>query len=195
MLDKLLNPLRRQIGQMLTRALVTNIVDSFQRQNIQVKMHADESADNIERFQNYGFSSVPTTGAEAVMAALGGNLGQLVAIAVEDKTVRPKDGASGDVFLYHLEGHRVQLTKDGQIIITATSVTLNASQSCSIIAPTINLMGDINANDTVSISQAGETHVDGDITASDFILKDSGIKQSTHKHRDGDNELTTEPVQ
>ncbi len=84
-IEKALNSLRRRIVGMLSRALVTGIVEDLQRQNLQVKIHSDESCDNIERFQNYGTSSYPPEGSEAILAALGGNLGNLVAIAVEDK--------------------------------------------------------------------------------------------------------------
>lgn len=58
-IEKLLSPIRRKIVGMLSRALVTGIVEDLQRQNLQVKIHADESGDNIERFQNYGISSYP----------------------------------------------------------------------------------------------------------------------------------------
>lgn len=131
-INKLLAPIRRRITGMLTRAVVSGIVEDLQRQNLQVKMHADESADNIERFQNYGMSSYPPEGAEAIVAALGGALSGLVAIAVEDKKFRPK-GESGDVFLYHLEGHKIRLTKDGKIILTAQDVIFEIEDRKSVV--------------------------------------------------------------
>lgn len=83
--QKLLAPIRRRINGAITRAVVSGVVEGLQRQNLQLKMHADESVDDIERFQNYGCSSFPPVGSEAILAAIGGNLGNLVAVAVEDK--------------------------------------------------------------------------------------------------------------
>ncbi|WP_133154067.1 phage baseplate assembly protein V, partial [Vibrio kanaloae] len=115
--EKLLSPIKRRITGMVSRALVSGVVEDLQRQNIQVQGHSNESSDDIERFQNYGCSSFPPVGSEAILAAIGGNLGNLVAVAVEDKKYRPK-GESGDVFLYHLEGHKIRLTKDGKVVVT-----------------------------------------------------------------------------
>lgn len=39
-IDRLLAPIRRRITGMVTRALVTGIVEDLQRQNLQLKMHA-----------------------------------------------------------------------------------------------------------------------------------------------------------
>lgn len=155
LLDKALAPIKRRISQMLVRALVTSVNEDVKRQTLQVKMRADESADDIERFQNYGISSNPPLGSEAILAALGGNLGQLVAIAVENKDYRPQ-GEIGDVFLYHLSGHQIQLTKDGTINITANKVNLTATEEVNIVSPTVNVTGNTNFNDAFKISESGD---------------------------------------
>ncbi|MFA0089070.1 MULTISPECIES: phage baseplate assembly protein, partial [Vibrio] len=81
-IERLLAPIKRRITGAITRAVVSGVVEDLQRQNLQLKMHADESVDDIERFQNYGCSSFPPIGSEAILAAIGGNLGNLVAVAV-----------------------------------------------------------------------------------------------------------------
>lgn len=58
--------------------------------------------DDIERFQNYGMTSYPPVGSEAVVIALKGSLDQRVAVAVEKKDLRPK-GEQNDVIVYHAE--------------------------------------------------------------------------------------------
>jgi len=208
-INKLLAPIRRRITGMLTRAVVSGIVEDLQRQNLQVKMHADESADNIERFQNYGMSSYPPEGAEAIVAALGGALSGLVAIAVEDKKVRPK-GESGDVFLYHLEGHKIRLTKDGKIILTAqdvifeiantftistTDVIFNASGSFTIISPETLIQGPLHVTGDIS-TDSRITAVNG-ITSNSVItgsdLSANNISYLGHIHKDAENRPTTAP--
>ncbi|MCF4173523.1 phage baseplate assembly protein V [Vibrio sp. McD22-P3] len=194
-IEKLLAPIKRRITGMVTRALVSGIVEDLQRQNVQVQIHSDESADNIERFQNYGMSSVPPTGSEAILAALGGNLGNLVALAVEDKKVRPK-GEIGDVFLYHLEGHQIRLTKDGKVVITATDVTLELSNSLTIISPETLIQGPLHV--TGGISTDLGIFATGGITSASVVggsdLTAGNISYLGHFHKDAENRNTSVPV-
>ncbi|MEF1256008.1 phage baseplate assembly protein V [Vibrio sp. M260112] len=194
-IEKLLAPIKRRITGMVTRALVSGIVEDLQRQNVQVQIHSDESADNIERFQNYGMSSVPPTGSEAILAALGGNLGNLVALAVEDKKVRPK-GEIGDVFLYHLEGHQIKLTKDGKVVITATDVTLELSNSLTIISPETLIQGPLHV--TGGISTDLGIFATGGITSASVVggsdLTAGNISYLGHFHKDAENRNTSAPV-
>ena len=194
-IDRLLAPIRRRITGMITRALVTDVVENLQRQNIQVKMHANESADNIERFQNYGFSSVPPPGSEAILAALGGNLANLIALAVEDKKVRPQ-GESGDVFLYHQEGHKIRLTKDGKIVITATDVIFEALNSYTIISPETLIQGPLHV--TGGISTDLGIFATGGITSASMVsglnLTAGGFNYLGHFHKDAKKRNTSIPV-
>ncbi|WP_447077667.1 phage baseplate assembly protein V [Shewanella algae] len=193
-IDKLLAPIRRRITGMLTRALVTGIVEDLQRQNLQLKMHADESGDNIERFQNYGISSNPPVGAEAIVAALGGSLSGLVAIAVEDKKYRPQ-GESGDVFLYHLEGHKIRLTQAGQIIVTATDVIFEAANSFTIISPETLIQGPLHV--TGGISTDLGIYATGAITSGSVVtgsdLSANNISYLGHTHLDAESRPTSAP--
>lgn len=208
-IDRLLAPIKRRITGMLTRAVVSGIVEDLQRQNLQMKMHADESADNIERFQNYGISSFPPEGSEAIVAALGGSLSGLVAIAVEDKKCRPQ-GEIGDVFLYHLEGHKIRLTKDGKIILTATDVIFEITNTFSIAAT--DVIFDVSNSFTIISPETliqGPLHVTGDIstdlsieaagtiTSADVVtgsdLSANGISYLGHVHKDAEDRPTTTP--
>lgn len=208
-IERLLAPIKRRITGMLTRAVVSGIVEDLQRQNLQVKMHADESADNVERFQNYGMSSFPPTGAEAIVAALGGSLSGLVAIAVEDKKCRPQ-GEIGDVFLYHLEGHKIRLTKDGKIILTATDVIFEITNTFSIAAT--DVIFDVSNSFTIISPETfiqGPLHVTGGIStdlgiyAVGSIISDSivygsdlsagGITYLGHTHKDAEDRPVTPP--
>ena len=100
--QKLMAPLWRRVRLIADRAIVTAVTDSFNRQGLQLKVLADEATDDVERFQNYGHTSVPPAGSEAIVLGIGGARAGLVAIAVEDKSVRPKDLEAGDNCLYHL---------------------------------------------------------------------------------------------
>lgn len=68
----------------------------------------------LNAFQNYGLTSVPPAGSEAIIAAIGGQLPDLLPLLL--KSCRPKGGIELDVCLYHFEGHNLLLTKDGKAI-------------------------------------------------------------------------------
>lgn len=168
--QKLIAPLQRRLRLIADRAIVTLVNDSLQRQGLQLKVLADESADDVERFQNYGHTSVPPEGAEAIVLGLGGARAGLVAIAVEHKGSRPKDLEAGDSCLYHLEGHRIILRKNGVIEIAAKTVTLTATEKFTIISPDNEIQGPL--------------HVTGPIS-SDEDVKAGDISLSGHDHEEG----------
>lgn len=88
--SRAIGAISRRLRLMVDRAVVRIVTDSLGRQNLQVQSLADETNDDVERFQNYGVSSVPPVGSEAIVVAVGGRRSGLVAIAVEDKKSRPR---------------------------------------------------------------------------------------------------------
>ncbi|WP_425968151.1 phage baseplate assembly protein V [Aeromonas dhakensis] len=168
--QKLMAPMVRRLRLIADRAVVTLVKDSLQRQGLQLKVLADETADDVERFQNYGHTSVPPAGSEAIVLGIGGARAGLVAIAVEDKSVRPKDLEAGDNCLYHLEGHRIILRKDGLLEIEAKTVIISATEKLTMMSPDIEIQGPL--------------HVTGPIT-SDEDVKVGDISLSGHDHEEG----------
>ncbi len=168
--QKLMAPMMRRLRLIADRAVVTMVTDSLQRQGLQLKVLADEAADDVERFQNYGHTSVPPVGSEAIVLGIGGARAGLVAIAVEDKSVRPKDLEAGDNCLYHLEGHRIILRKDGLLELEAKTVIINASEKLTMISPDTEIQGPLHVTGPISS--------DEDVTAGDISL-------SGHDHEEG----------
>ncbi|SLQ78279.1 Mu-like prophage protein gp45 [Klebsiella pneumoniae] len=157
--------LGRRMRLMVDRALVRIVTDSLGRQNLQVQSLADETNDDVERFQNYGFTSVPPAGSEAIVVAVGGRRGGLVAIAVEDKGSRPRGGEEGDVILYHQEGHVIVLKKNGLAEIRVKKINLIAEESCDIIGKQINITGPTSFSEDIQVkgkSFLKYFHIDGD---------------------------------
>ncbi|AWT21332.1 phage baseplate assembly protein V [Klebsiella grimontii] len=155
----------RRLRLMVDRALVRIVTDSLGRQNLQVQSLADETNDDVERFQNYGFTSVPPAGSEAIVVAVGGRRGGLVAIAVEDKGSRPRGGEEGDVILYHQEGHVIVLKKNGLAEIRVKKINLIAEESCDIIGKQINITGPTSFSEDIQVkgkSFLKHFHIDGD---------------------------------
>ncbi|WP_394294617.1 phage baseplate assembly protein V [Aeromonas rivipollensis] len=177
--QKLMAPMMRRLRLIADRAVVTMVTDSLQRQGLQLKVLADETADDVERFQNYGHTSVPPTGSEAIVLGIGGARAGLVAIAVEDKSVRPKDLEAGDNCLYHLEGHRIILRKDGLLELEAKTVIINASEKLTMMSPDTEIQGPL--------------HVTGEIT-SDTDVKTGTTSLKGHVHNQSGGGQTSAPV-
>lgn len=161
-LNKVLSPLKRGLKSLISRAVVSIVTDSFSRQNLQVRLQADEVVDDVERFQNYGHSSVPK-GGEAIVLAVGGKRSHLVAIAVEDKGVRPSGLKPGDSVLYHAEGHTLLLTENGEAILTCKKFTVEADTVLFDTPQTqftgdVDIMGTSRATDHLSNGKSGASH-------------------------------------
>lgn len=199
--DKAVSRIKRRIISMITRAIVVDVIEDLQRQAIQITGESNESGDNIERFQQYGFSSVPPADSEAIIAALKGNLAQRVALAVEKKELRPQ-GDSLDVFIYHAEGHSIQLTKDGKCIISVTDAILEATSSFTIISPETLIQGPLHVTGGIStdlgIFATGAIQSGSSITAAGIVggadLVADNISYLGHRHIYETNKITEGPT-
>jgi len=135
--------------------------DGKKLQQVQVELLADEVKDSVERFQQYGFTSVPLTGAETVCVFLGGGRDHGIVVAIDDRRYRLTGLENGDVALYTDEGTKIVLGRDRTITVdcdtwnetskeTVTVKTkafkvecetldLTASQSITVNSPSVDV--------------------------------------------------------
>lgn len=111
-LHRALAPLRRRVQLMIGRAVIAVVDDNTKAQSVQITLLADEVHDGAERFQEYGFTSVPLAGAEAIVAFVGGLRSHGVIIAVEDRRYRLTGLQGGEVALYDDQGQAIILKRD-----------------------------------------------------------------------------------
>lgn len=154
--DRLLGPLKRRIMLMIGRSVVALVDDSLKMQGLQITLLADEVRDGAERFQNYGFTSHPHPGAEAIAACVAGNRDHVVVLAVDDRRYRLKPLEQGEVAIYTDEGDKVVLKRGGTIEVTA-------STKVHLITPLVECTGDLQVAGDVHV--AGNVVVDGQVTA------------------------------
>lgn len=177
---RMLEQLARRLRLIVDRAVVRIVTDSLGRQNLQVQTLADATNDDVERFQQYGLTSFPPAGSEAIVLSVGGRREGMVAIAVEDKRCRPTGLDEGDVCLYHGDGQsRIILKADGVIQITGKTVNYTASEIFEINTAQLKIAGPAEFSEDVTVR--------GDINA-------GGKSFIKHIHKDGDGENTTEPL-
>lgn len=144
-IQRLLEPLRVSIRMMLSRAIVNVINDSTNMQLMQIEVLSKEIKDDVERVQNYGFTSVPKPGAEAFVGFINGNKDHGIIIAVDDSRVRLKNLEAGEVAVYHESGTYIKLKEDGSI--------------------------ELNSNKDINIIQSGKIQLGGDaLTALDGVV-------------------------
>jgi phage gp45-like len=170
-LSRLLQPVIRALRLGVRRAILASLDDSAKIQLAQIAFGAvDDSATEArakcERFQQYGFTSVPhgpnaAGEAEAIVFFLGGQCDHPIVLAVDDRRYRLKGLEAGEVAIYSDEGDQVVIKRGGNIRVVA-------STKVEITSPHVTISGDLTvAGDVKSTS--------GDVVAGSIHLK-------THKH-------------
>lgn len=111
-------PIWQAIRNTVARAVVHLVDDGRKLQRVQLGVLADETVDDAEHFQPYGFSSVPLVGAEAVAIFPGGNRAHPLLIAVADRRYRPTGSDPGEVTVYNHTGATAVFKANGDIVLT-----------------------------------------------------------------------------
>lgn len=145
--QKLLEPIRRRLAQIVTRAVLLGADDRPGLQEAQIKALADEVMDRIERFQNYGFSSVPLPGAEGLFLAPGACRSNGVLVCVDDRRWRIKGLRGGEVAVYTDEdqgadGCRIVLKRGNRIEIQARDIDIRAENRLHLSGREVEIHGD-----------------------------------------------------
>lgn len=171
-LDRLLEPMRRQVRNLVARAVVSLVNDGAKMQTLQLGVLKGETRETVERFQNYGLTSVPLAGAECVVLFRNGVRDHPLAIAVDDRRYRPTGLEAGEVELYHYVGDYIRL-KNGRIIEVV------AGAKVTVTAPEIEITGNVKIVGNVDIT--GAVAITGGVTATEDVVA-SGISLVNHTH-------------
>jgi len=138
---KMIEGVSRRIALMVAKGIINTISDRNGIQTLQVGFFEDEIRNNVNRYQEYGFTSVPKKGAEAIGVFVGGNRDHGIIIAVDDKRYRLRGLEGGEVALYTDEGDNIHLKRNHKIEINATGlnsqVIVNA-KSVQLGGPSVN---------------------------------------------------------
>jgi phage gp45-like len=170
-MQRTLRPLLQRLQLMIGRAVVLLVNDGSKLQGLQVSLLADEVRDQVERFQNYGFTSHPLPGAEAVAASVAGNRDHVLVIAVDDRRYRLTALQQGEVAIYTDEGDKIVLKRGGTIEVTAsTKVVLDTplvqctgnvtvagtlTAGVDVVAAGISLVGHVHGGVDTGVGNTG----------------------------------------
>lgn len=157
-LHKFTAPLKRRIRLMISRSVLRAADDERRIQELRLAVLEGESMDRVQRFQEYGFTSRPLPGAEAIGVAVGASRGHFVAVAVDDRRHRKRNLKEGEVALYTDEGDFILLAR-GRVMeivagaalnVTAPEVTVTATTQVTIDTPQMRVTGDLSVDGEVS---------------------------------------------
>jgi phage baseplate assembly protein V len=101
------------IKSLLTANTVVSVDDSTKLQTMKVKGSLGSVRDKVERIQNYGLSSKPPVGSEAVVGNLSGSSDHPTVIACDSSAWRILGLEDGEVVLYSKFGAKILLNALG----------------------------------------------------------------------------------
>jgi phage baseplate assembly protein V len=170
-LKRAMDPMLRRVMLMVGRAVLELVNDASKMQSAQVSLLDDEVRDNVERFQNYGFTSVPEAGAEGVALSVTGNRDHVILVAVDDRRYRKLGMQPGEVAVYTKWGDFIHLKQSECLVQHSTKITATA--------PSIEANGNVQVNGNLSVS--------GTISSTSTIsavgqITGAGKSLSTHVH-------------
>lgn len=137
-IQRALRPLATRIANLVARAVVSLVDDDERMQVLQLGVLSGETRGDVERVQNYGFTSVPLEGSEAVVLFVGGRRDHGLAVAVDDRRHRLTGLEPGEVAIYTDEGDRVVIERGGTVRVTASTKVV-------VDAPLVELAGNADA--------------------------------------------------
>jgi len=158
-----MNPIRL----LVSRAVLALINDAAKLQRLQIQLMADEERGDVERFQDYGFTSHPHKGAEAIALSVGGSRSHMVVIAVEDRRYRLAGLEEGEVAMYTDEGDKIVLKRGREIEVTAGTRVI-------VDTPNTLIKGNLHVE--------GDTTCDGDVSDAAGSMQEMRDIYNGHTH-------------
>lgn len=108
---------------MVTRVKVKITDDSKPFQVLQIEALKDEVFDNVERYQDYGFSSHAPKESKGLSLAVGSNRDGQVIIRLDSPEHRFKDLKEGDSVQYDKDGQFIHLSEGQNLLIKINTKT------------------------------------------------------------------------
>lgn len=142
-MDRQLRSLARRARLGVARGILRLVNDASALQLAQVGLMGNETRSNLERMQEYGYTSHPHVGAEATVVFVGGNRDHGLIIAVDDRRYRLQALEAGEVALYTDEGDKIHLKRGNEIEVTTQVFRVIASDMVRMETPELRVTGEI----------------------------------------------------
>lgn len=154
----------RRIMNILARGRLTGTDDTHGIQMSNVRLLHNEAKTRVERFQQYGLSSVPHNDTEVVVFFPGGSREHGIVLSVDDRGKRIRGMEAGEVALYSANGDYLLLKNGNEVVLVTKTLRLKVETEIIIDAPKVTINApEINTTGNVTIN--GDLHATGSITA------------------------------
>ncbi|PWD90337.1 phage baseplate assembly protein V [Ignatzschineria cameli] len=176
---------RDNLRKLIRQGRLAMLNDATDTQIAQVELFADEVVGDVERLQNYGFTSMPTEGG-VYLVNIGGKGNQPVILVVNDDKTRLRINP-GEVAVYHSEGHHIVLKASGVIEANCTTLIANADESVSVTTKTAEITATESATITTKSAKidAPETEITGNANVGGNLMIAGGIGMGGAKPEKG----------
>ena len=188
--ERLLARHSRTMRNIVARGVLQMVNDGTKMQSVQVAVLDGELIDGAERAQNYGFSSNPLAGAEAIVVCVGADRSHPVIIVADDRGSRATGLQPGEVKVYTHEGDYIHLMNQNKmefktrhlkimaeddVEIATKNLLINASAGVEINTPDFAMGGAGGGNASAAL--------DGGMTATeDFAANSGAVSLRGHVH-------------
>ena len=196
--DSFMESLRNLMRDGVARAVLNVVDDEGNMQRVQISLLEDEVIDDVERFQNYGFTSVPEEGTEATVVFVGADRSHPVVVVADDRRVRKKGLKPGEVAVYHKNGDFIHLKNENEIEVktktfnvNCTTATLSASSEITLDTPLVTLTG--RQQTTGKKSGGGASTFVGGLENTGGEVISNGVSLEHHTHPGDSGGTTGEP--
>ncbi|SEL24339.1 phage baseplate assembly protein V [Kosakonia sacchari] len=132
--------------RMAFRGVLIRVNSGGDIQTVQGKALATETLQDVEMFQQYGFTSNPPKGTKAIMLPLNGKTSHSIVIATEHAQYRLKNLKSGELAIYTDEGSHIILKRGKIIEVSCDEYIVNAKNKYQV--NTVNY--DVTASEQAS---------------------------------------------
>ncbi|OFQ20882.1 baseplate assembly protein [Haemophilus sp. HMSC073C03] len=174
-------------------------------QKVQASGLADETLQDVEFMQQFGFTSVPPANTQAVILPIGGQTTHGIVIATENGSFRVKNLQGGEVAVYDESGSSIVLKKGRLIQIDCDVLKINATKKVDISSPLVETdqvftaQGQINGNGGMAVQGGSGASFTGNVKQSGGSFTTNGdvkagtISLSNHKHTGDSGGKTSKP--
>ena len=174
-------------------------------QKVQASGLADETLQDVELMQQFGFTSVPPANTQAVILPIGGQTTHGIVIATENGSFRVKNLQGGEVAVYDESGSSIVLKKGRLIEIDCDVLKINAATKVDISSPLVETdqvftaQGQINGNGGMAVQGGSGASFTGNVKQSGGSFTTNGdvktgtISLSNHKHTGDSGGKTSKP--
>ena len=174
-------------------------------QKVQASGLADETLQDVELMQQFGFTSVPPANTQAVILPIGGQTTHGIVIATENGSFRLKNLQGGEVAVYDESGSSIVLKKGRLIEIDCDVLKINAATKVDISSPLVETdqvftaQGQINGNGGMAVQGGSGASFTGNVTqtkgsfTTDGDVTANGKSLVSHTHRGDSGGVTGQP--